>query len=87
MLKKSQGEGGWLTIGASLEDAEKAHLARCPSCLADVIKALDESASGMAAPGGELPHARPGAKMALERGRRVFEREFGISATVARRGR
>ena len=76
-----------ITMGESLNDAEKSHLAVCESCLAEVVRVLDESAArephglGMAASevNGDITQARPEAKKALEHGRRVFEREFGIS--------
>jgi hypothetical protein len=76
-----------ITTGQSLDDAEKSHLAVCEGCMAQVVRRLDESAAtethgrGMAAGGnnGDLTRARPEAKKALEQGRRVFEREFGIS--------
>jgi hypothetical protein len=76
-----------IMAGASLEDAEKSHLALCEACMAEVVRMLDESAASkplshsMVADGtnGDLTHARSEAKKALEQGRRVFEREFGIS--------
>ena len=78
-----------LRTGESLDDAEKAHLASCESCMLHVVKALDMSASkashrpGMAAGEsiGDLIQSRPEAKRALEHGRRVLEREFGITPT------
>lgn len=76
-----------LTMGEPLETAEKSHLAECEGCMAEVVRILDRSSATEpnrlgAVPGGangELNHARPEAKKALEQGRRVFEREFGIS--------
>jgi len=76
-----------ITTGEPLDDAEKAHLAVCASCMDEVVRTLDESAtrgthSNETAAGsrnGDLGHIRPEAKQALEHGRRVFEREFGIS--------
>jgi hypothetical protein len=76
-----------ITTGEFLNDGEKSHLAACEGCMAQVVRMLDESAAsatqgrGMAAGGtnGDLTGARPEAKKALEQGRRVFEREFGIS--------
>jgi hypothetical protein len=76
-----------VTTGESLNDAEKSHLAACEGCMAEVVKTLDEAAAGephglsMAAGGtnGDFSQARPEAKKALEHGRGVFEREFGIS--------
>jgi hypothetical protein len=78
-----------IMTGASLEDAEKSHLAVCEACMAEVVRMLDESAAskplghGMVADGtnGDLTQVRPEAKKALEQGRRVFEGEFGISLT------
>jgi hypothetical protein len=76
-----------LTTGKSLDEAEKTHLAVCENCLLQLVKMLDESAtskspdSSSAGEGrnGDATHARPEAMKALEHGRRVFEREFGIS--------
>jgi hypothetical protein len=76
-----------LTMGEPLDNAEKSHLAECESCMAEVVRILDRSSAtepnGLGvAPGctnGELNHARPEAKKAIEQGRRVFERGFGIS--------
>jgi hypothetical protein len=76
-----------LTMGESLDDAEKSHLAKCEDCMAQVVGALDESAAsethgpGIAAGGtnGDITQARPEANKALEHGRRVFAREFGLS--------
>jgi hypothetical protein len=78
-----------LTTGKSLDEAEKTHLAVCESCLLQLVKTLDEATTSKAhGPGtvadgcnGNLTHARPEAMKALEHGRRVFEREFGISLT------
>jgi len=76
-----------LTMGGSLEASERSHLAECESCMAEVFRILDRSAATepnrpSVVPGGadsEPYRARPEAKKALEQGRRVFEREFGIS--------
>lgn len=72
-----------LTLGEPLDDAEKTHLATCEDCMAQIVKTLDESAAseanGHAGVNGDLTHARPEAKKALEQGRKVFEREFGIT--------
>jgi hypothetical protein len=76
-----------LTAGEPLDAAEKSHLAACEGCMAEAVRALDEAAAngskgpGLAAGGtnGDLSRARPEAQKALEQGRRVFEREFGIS--------
>ncbi|MBV9121904.1 MAG: hypothetical protein JO112_00925 [Planctomycetes bacterium] len=76
-----------ITTGEVLSDAEKSHLATCADCLAQVVSTLGESATNRrhgllmttAAPNGDLVRSRPEAKKALEKGRQVFEREFGIS--------
>ena len=75
-----------LTTGESLDEFEKAHLASCPGCMAEVIRTLDESAAKKHRNNGrvngaddELKHARPEAKKAVEHGRLVLQREFGIS--------
>jgi hypothetical protein len=76
-----------MTTGEPLDDVEKSHLAACEGCLAEVVKTLDESATrephglGRAASqtNGDFTQVRPEAKQALEKGRRVFEREFGIA--------
>lgn len=74
-----------LTTGKPLDEVEKTHLALCESCLLQLVKTLDETnkanSSGTATNGsnGTLTRERPEAKKALENGRRVFEREFGIS--------
>jgi hypothetical protein len=69
-----------ITTGESLDDAEKSHLAECEGCMSQVVRSLDESAAKEAhGLNGDVAHARPEAKKALEQGRRVFEREFGIS--------
>jgi hypothetical protein len=78
-----------LTKGGSLDSAEKSHLATCEDCMAQVVRMLDESVRseahvlGTTAIGknGDLIDARPEAKKALDQGRRVFEREFGILLT------
>jgi hypothetical protein len=72
-----------------LDQADKAHLATCEDCMARVVRALDEQAlqekkcRGASAgnTNGDLSHVRPEAKRALETGRRVLEREFGIKLT------
>jgi len=76
-----------LTTAKPLDTAERSHLAECESCMAEVVRILDRSPAtepngvgGIPSNGnGELNRARPEAKKALEQGRRVFEREFGIS--------
>jgi hypothetical protein len=76
-----------MTVGDPLDVAEKSHLAGCEECMSKVVRTLDEAALseshglGMATGGtnGDLTHAGPEAKKALAHGRKVFEREFGIS--------
>ena len=72
-----------ITSGEPLNELEKAHLAICECCMTQIVTTLDESAMrethGSGAINGDLTHARPETKKALEHGRRVFEREFGIS--------
>jgi protein-arginine kinase activator protein McsA len=76
-----------LTMGESLEDAEKSHLAVCETCMAEVVKTLDEAAASHSeghdmalgeTNGNSSRRASPEAKRALEQGCRVIEREFGI---------
>ena len=62
-----------LLSGESLDDAEKAHLATCESCMVHAVRALDMTASteihrlGMDAGGsnGDFSHSRSEAKRAL----------------------
>ena len=42
-----------LTTGESLEHAEKSHLAVCETCMAEVVKTLDEAAAS-APPGHDI---------------------------------
>jgi hypothetical protein len=83
-----------LTAGEALDDAEKSHLAECEGCVAQIVKSLDKAAVS-AAPGADLGAgeangnrggARPEAMKALEHGRQVFEREFGISLSTKKSG-
>ncbi len=75
-----------LASGQRLDEAERAHLAACEVCLNQVLSELDAAArtNGRASGTGAAPTAdepsrtRPEAQRALEHGRRVFEREFGI---------
>ena len=67
-----------LTTGIPLTPAEKSHLAECEDCMVRVVTALDESAARNGTH-SELSRERPEAMKALEHGRRVFEREFGIT--------
>jgi hypothetical protein len=74
-----------ITSAKPLDDADKAHLAACEDCMDQAVRALDEAslrsgtASGAASDAnGHVSHDRLEAKQALENGRRVFEREFGI---------
>ncbi len=83
-------------MGESLDTDEKSHLAECERCMAEIVRNLDRSARTepnevgevLGSANGALNHARPEAQKALEQGRRVFEREFGISLPEERiRGR
>jgi hypothetical protein len=75
-----------LTLGHPLNASEKAHLSQCIGCMRDVIRQLDRMAEGTApALGGRdgssdphLPNPNPEVIQALEHGRRVFAREFGL---------
>lgn len=75
-----------LTGGQPLNAAEKAHLSECAGCMQEVILRLDKMAdAASAAPGmnGSLVEstpvqASPEVLQALERGRRVLAREFGL---------
>jgi hypothetical protein len=75
-----------VTSGEPLDKADKAHLAACEECMFQVVRVLDEAALQKqqavdTSPGdtnGDLSLVRPEAKRALEHGRRVLEREFGI---------
>ncbi len=69
--------------GQHLNDAEKAHVADCERCIIDIMRHLDavkERKNGEAADNNS-ERIRAEARHALEHGRRVFEREFGISFT------
>lgn len=75
-----------ITTGERLDDAEKSHLAACDACMAEIVRMLDESAARQphgldrdTAGSNGAPPPRPDANKALEQGRRVFQREFGIS--------
>ena len=57
--------------GVSLAEIEKIHLAKCESCLDQLVTALEESSTHELPSGsthGELTHARPEATKALEHG-------------------
>lgn len=76
-----------MTMGECLNADEKAHLAVCEGCLAEIIRTLDDSGtkiphgSSMTSNelNGDCTSARPEAKKAHEHGRQVLEREFGIT--------
>jgi hypothetical protein len=76
-----------MTTRQRLSDEEKAHLAACEDCMRQVVHHLDRAATtgsltnGTAEEASELNTARTRAEAirALEQGRRVFQREFGIS--------
>ena len=67
-----------LTTGIPLDAAEKSHLAECEDCMIRVVTALGES-SARKGTNGKPGRERPEAVKALEHGRKVFEREFGIT--------
>src|SRR5688572_30312485 len=76
-----------LMVGERLNDAEKAHLIGCESCMAVVVRQLDNAAEQRTRSPGRISGSteadsaqdRPHANKALEHGREVFEREFGLS--------
>jgi hypothetical protein len=73
--------------GQHLDAAEKEHLIECESCLTELFHRLDQAAELAKKASGnngarnydELARTRPEAMRALEHGRRVFAREFGIT--------
>ena len=73
--------------GRSLAAEEKAHLIECESCMAEIVRRLDQAAEEPAKSLGkngdsdreDLARSRPAAKQAVEHGRQVFAREFGLS--------
>jgi hypothetical protein len=73
--------------GQSLDAAEKEHLIECETCLVEILRRLDKAAEEAKKSSGkngardydELARSRPEAMRALEHGRRVFAREFGIT--------
>jgi hypothetical protein len=73
--------------GQHLDESEKAHLGECESCMTELIHRLNEAAKEAKNSSGnngardyeELARTRPEAMRALEHGRRVFAREFGIT--------
>jgi hypothetical protein len=66
-----------LMAGESLNATEKSHLADCEECMHRLVTLLDEFRKTQK--NGELPHRRPSALKALEKGRQTFQREFGIT--------
>jgi hypothetical protein len=74
------------TTREPLDKADKDHLAACEDCMARVVRALEEVALQgkkcqrltVGETNGESFDVRPEAIQALEGGRRVLEREFGI---------
>jgi hypothetical protein len=70
-----------------LDAAEKEHLGECEICMAEILRRFDEAAEvaakspekNGASNHDDLARSRPEAKRALEHGRHVFAREFGIS--------
>jgi hypothetical protein len=73
--------------GQCLDAVEKEHLGECEICIAILFHRLDEAAEEAKKSSGnngardydELARTRPEAMRALEHGRRVFAREFGIT--------
>ncbi|HBI45997.1 MAG TPA: hypothetical protein DDY78_24545 [Planctomycetales bacterium] len=73
--------------GQRLNDDEKIHLFECESCMTELMRRLDQAAEEAKKASGkngardydELARTRPEAMRALEHGRRVFAREFGIT--------
>ena len=73
--------------GQRLDDKEKIHLFECETCMTELFRRLDEAAEEAKKASGnngardydELARTRPEAMRALEHGRRVFAREFGIT--------
>lgn len=76
-----------MASGQSLGVEEKAHLIECESCMAELVRRLDHAAEESPAALGKngdsgqdnVAHSRPEAKRAVEHGREVFAREFGLS--------
>jgi hypothetical protein len=72
-----------LLAGTSLVDTERSHLANCESCIAEVVRRLDESAADengkSGAVNGKLAQSRADAVRAVEHGREVLKRAFGTS--------
>lgn len=75
-----------LTSGESLNAAEKTHLSECDDCMREVVCRLDEIPEEGAISGGKANNGKkelvsppsPQVVEALERGSRVFAREFGV---------
>jgi hypothetical protein len=73
--------------GQHLDEAEKAHLGECDSCMTELIHRLNQAAKEAKKSSGmngscnhdDLARSQPEAMRALEHGRRVFAREFGIT--------
>lgn len=75
-----------ITQGQPLDASEKAHLSQCDGCMSEVVEHLDRMAEESGASrettgeSGEqgLSPPSPEVAQALEQGRRVFAREFGL---------
>ena len=73
--------------GQHLDDNEKNHLIDCDNCMDELFRRLNQAAEDAKKASGnngvrdyeELARTRPEAMRALEHGRRVFAREFGIT--------
>jgi hypothetical protein len=80
-----------MALGQSLNATEKAHLSQCAGCMREVVLHLDQAVTtenkedatdtiptgGAARAATALPEE---VRLALEHGRHVLEREFGIRA-------
>jgi len=81
-----------LTTDEHLSDAEKAHVVDCEGCMAALVKRIDRTilvqspfpAGSSGVDDSDVDRDRPEAKQALEHGKRVFAREFGISLASER---
>ncbi len=73
-----------ITSGQPLSPDEKTHLTECEGCMEEVIRQLDQShgnksTKSVSGSNNGVSHPRNDAQQALEHGRKVFEREFGVS--------
>lgn len=63
--------------GTPMSPAARAHYIECVECIMAVSEQLDKNSSANGAAGAD-PAAAEAIRTAIERGRRVLEREFGI---------